>query len=385
MKLLYIHTSTSTSRMANLQQVVHMCNAFAENGVNVVLTLFGESDCPRIEVESLVEEYGPIHFSVGTRKINFSPLLDPYLIPGAIKRTLKRENPDIIFLRTNLYLKACMLTGIPVVYESHNATLHERLRWLDRYSKRYIAKISQSELNFSLIAISETLKDFWIKQGVSKSRLLSCHDGYDCSMFAHSMAKSEARESLNYRKTGVIATYCGSLMKDRGILDVISLAEVFRSIHFVLVGGPDYMKAEYDQLVKEKELTNVEFVGRVPHRNVPAYLYASDILLAVWSKKVRTINWCSPLKVFEYMASGRAIIAQGFPTIKEVLVNEHNALIAEPDNVQDLKRCIQKLLDTQLMPELGENAKIDAISHFTWRNRAKKIIEFCHIRCEHPR
>jgi glycosyltransferase involved in cell wall biosynthesis len=60
------------------------------------------------------------------------------------------------------------------------------------------------------------------------------------------------------------------------------------------------------------------------------------VLLALWSKKVPTINYCSPLKIFEYMASGRIMVAHGFPTIKEVIKHNKNGLLARPDDFNDL-------------------------------------------------
>ena len=76
----------------------------------------------------------------------------------------------------------------------------------------------------------------------------------------------------------------------------------------------------------------------------PEYLY-SGYSVSLWSYEVPTINYCSPLKIFEYMAAGRTILAQGFPTILEVLHNNENAIIAKPDSFQDLYDKLKYALD----------------------------------------
>ena len=80
-------------------------------------------------------------------------------------------------------------------------------------------------------------------------------------------------------------------------------------------------------------------------------MFASDILLALWSKKVLTINYCSPLKLFEYMASGRTIIAHDFITIKEV-INEKNGYLIDRNDKNALTKEIKSLLNKS-EPELS--------------------------------
>lgn len=376
MKLLYLHTSQVSSQMANLQQVVHMCNAFATNGVDVHLSLYGSEHSESISIEQLEKTYGAINFKLSTRKLIFSSIIDPYLFSKAIGKVIKKTHPDIIFCRSHLYLKACINSGLPVIFESHDAGLHLRLKWLDNHWKNYIVKAARSRHPFYLVSISQALNQFWISKGVPAHKTLVLHDGFDAEMFKNQIEKQQACKMLHIVPTKTIATYTGSLYPNREIENILSLAEHFPLATFLIVGGPENQKLIYEQQARNKNINNVIFTGRVPHKSIPLYLFASDILLGLWSSKVRTINYCSPLKVFEYMATGRNILAHGFPTIKEVLRHNENAIICEPENFNDLKNKFNTLICNEDSIEIGLNARKEAFQKYTWSLRAKEILNF---------
>ncbi len=378
MKLLYFHSARITSQMANLNQVVQMCNAFAENGVEVHLSLSGDNLPSETVLESLGEIYGEINFSLSVRKTILSRMADNYLFAGSIKRAIAQIKPDLIFCRNHLYLKPCINSGVPVLYESHDANLHLRLNWLDKHYKTYIRKTARSNHRFLMITISNALKHFWMDVGVPKEKIIALHDGFDAAMFKNKLSQNEARTFLKLAPEKTIATYTGSLYPNREIDNILLLAEYFPQVLFVVVGGPNQQKAHYEKLAANKGLTNVQFTGRVAHKTIPLYLYASDVLLALWSSKVRTINYCSPLKVFEYMASGQPIIAQGFPTIKEVLKNQVSAIVAEPDSIEDLKHSMQTFLQNGQHDRMGKTARREAFQNYSWGNRTKSILSYAH-------
>lgn len=82
-----------------------------------------------------------------------------------------------------------------------------------------------------------------------------------------------------------------------------------------------------------------------------------------------------PLKLFEYMASGRPIIASDLPALREVL-NDKNALFFKPSDASDLARVIKMLISSQTLGyHLSQQALAD-VKEYTWDKRAKKILEF---------
>ena len=185
--------------------------------------------------------------------------------------------------------------------------------------------------------------------------------------------QKEAREILKIDSNRPIITYLGRIYKNRRIDDIVKLSKIFNEINFYVVGGPNERAEYYSKLVTKENINNLTFVGQVPHEKTPLYLYASDILLALWSKDVPTINYCSPLKIFEYMASGRIIIAYNFPTIGEMLKNNETALLVEPESINGLAEAINYALNNDLS-NLGINARREAFKNYSWYGRAHRIL-----------
>ena len=125
-----------------------------------------------------------------------------------------------------------------------------------------------------------------------------------------------------------------------------------------------------------KIINNIFFTGPVAHVKVASYLSKSDILLALWSSKVPTINYCSPLKVFEYMASNKLIVADGFITVKEVLTHKENAVLVEPDDYDSLQNAFKSILnDKDFYLSLGKK-NCDLIkSTYNWERRSELILK----------
>ena len=165
--------------------------------------------------------------------------------------------------------------------------------------------------------------------------------------------------------------YTGSLYPDREVENILLLAKQLPQHFFCIVGGPDKNKDYYVNLSSKMKLDNIKFTGHISHSLVPKYLKSADVLLALWSNKVPTINYCSPLKIFEYMASGTTIVAHNFPTIQEVLQHKINAFLVRYGDMDDLvKQSEIALLENSCGKLAREHAK-----KFTWDVRVKKIMD----------
>ena len=95
----------------------------------------------------------------------------------------------------------------------------------------------------------------------------------------------------------------------------------------------------------------------------------------IWSKDVPTINYCSPMKVFEYMSSGNLIVGHGFITIKEILTDGKNAYLADPDSYHELSAKLKIALNEIGQTDIGLKARRLAKANYSWDKRAKTIIE----------
>jgi len=100
-----------------------------------------------------------------------------------------------------------------------------------------------------------------------------------------------------------------------------------------------------------------------------------DALVIPFPNRPHYAFYASPLKLFEYMASGRPIIASDLPALREVL-NDKSALFFKPENAADLARAIKMLKSSQTLGYHLSRQALSDVKEYTWSNRAKKILEF---------
>ena len=119
----------------------------------------------------------------------------------------------------------------------------------------------------------------------------------------------------------------------------------------------------------------------VAQREVSAYFLASDVLVMPYSSEVTIKDgtevgkFTSPLKLFEYMAAGKPIVATGVPSVLEILRPGENSVVTPPDDEEEFIRVLQLVLrDSELCARISQRARSDAIE-YTWEKRVSKIID----------
>ena len=165
--------------------------------------------------------------------------------------------------------------------------------------------------------------------------------------------------------------FVGSFMQWHGVQDIIQIAKNIPEAMFILIGaGPLYEEIN----IQSNELTNVILTG--PINNVPKYLANSDITIAPFNTNRFTkledygFWWC-PVKLYEYMASGKPIVSYNFNEVRNII--KDSGLLAEPDNIKDFEEKINLLLkDKKLRETLGKKARKIALD-YSWKKRAEKL------------
>jgi glycosyltransferase involved in cell wall biosynthesis len=189
-----------------------------------------------------------------------------------------------------------------------------------------------------------------------------------------------ARHQLNFLSAPTVMC-TGHLYAGRGADLFLALAKSIPQAHFVWVGGRSEDVAMWKQRAETENIPSLTFTGFIPNQHLPLYQSAADILLMPYSRSIMgssgtadSASVASPMKMFEYMAAGRAIVTADLPVIREVL-NKNNAVFCEPDGIGDWRLEIEKLLgDETRRIDLGKQAQED-VQKFTWLARAEKILD----------
>ena len=282
---------------------------------------------------------------------------------------LKNWGAELVFTRTFVLPKYSLDLGLPTLVETHGKPGNSKEKD-ELYEKL-------SDDNFlGIVTISDTLRDMYIDHGLPASKVFVAPDGADLSMFCEPKTRQEARKFLSYEEDKQYILYVGHLYGDRGIQDILDAAKSFPNAQFVFVGGhPGDVKSWRDKLANSG-LNNAEFVGFVQNKDVNNYLWMADLLLMPYSRSCPTAEWMSPLKMFEYMASGRAIIASDLDAIKRVLNHGEDAWLVESDNSSSLVEGIGYLLENPEVRESLATASSTRVKEYSWENRVKSIQHF---------
>jgi glycosyltransferase involved in cell wall biosynthesis len=284
------------------------------------------------------------------------------------KRLLKSVNADFCMLRNPVFVGLVLAKGLPMVFECHRTRLHDKHRTLDYFWRRKLVESSKTDMFRKFVVISKALAHHWINAGVPANKVVALHDGVDAHQYSVVYDQDSMRNKLGLPNGPKIVVYAGSLYENRGIENIVKLAVFFPEALFVVVGGPE-------------EVSNIVFTGYVAHHKVKDYLFASDVLLMLWTKEVKTINGCSPLKMFEYMGAGRIIVGHAFPTIKEVLKDGENAYLVDHESFDDLCGKMKLALRQSYPNAMAKRARELAINTYSWEARATRLLKSIGVIC----
>ncbi|AEF95800.1 glycosyl transferase group 1 [Methanotorris igneus Kol 5] len=299
-------------------------------------------------------------------------------------KDLKFEKNAYLYTRSPIIAYYLHKKFKKVIVEIHNIpnlkdNIFENLLFHIPLNNFFLNKLYNRE-NIHFVTISKSLKEDLIKLfSIPEEKITVLPDAVDLNKFNINISKEDAREKLNLPKEKIIITYTGSLQEWKGyktFLESYKYLKNRKNVIYLIVGGSeDQIKI----LKKEYENENIIFIPFVEHSKIPLFLKVSDILVIPNSAKYEiSVKYTSPLKLFEYMASRRPIIASDLPSIREI-VSEEEVLFFRPDNEKDLAEKIEYLLNNKdLIEKLAKNA-FEKVKNYTWEKRAKRIVEIFEV------
>ena len=297
-----------------------------------------------------------------------------YNIPAyfRLRRACQTFQPDLLYERYNLYYFPAVWLARKrrfVFYLEVNAPLAEERGRFGGLQLRRLAHWLEGKTWRAadrVLAVTGVLRDMIVTKGVPATRVVVTHNGIDPAQF-HPRAPDPASSGR------IVLGFVGFVRAWHGLDGVIrAMGSEMRTadLSLVIVGeGP--ARADLEALaVEHHSADRVNFVGLAARANIPALIENFDIAL-----QPRVVAYASPLKIFEYMAAGKAIIAPDQPNIREILVHEETALLFNPDEADGMWRAILRLAgDAGLRQRLGAAARA-AIVHrdFTWAGNAARV------------
>jgi glycosyltransferase involved in cell wall biosynthesis len=287
---------------------------------------------------------------------------------------------DIVYERNTMYrfgiAKACKRLGIPYVlyFEADDILEHDIMKkpitGLLRWQAGRAIRINLDAAD-RVICVSEPLKKHLVeKWNVPAEKIVVFPNVADVQRFKpDSDARHQVRESFGIGDAPLIL-FVGNFYEwhDVGTLlkAHVEVLKDYPDARVMLVGDGAKRQA-MEQLARELDIKQaVIFTGMVAHTDVPRYMAAADIAVVPYPLLDQDI-WLSPLKLFEYLATGSAIIASDVGQLSEWIDDGRNGLLVPPGDVPAFAASIERLIhDPDLRSRLGQSAREDAIEKHSW-------------------
>lgn len=366
MNILYIANSRIPTEKAHGIQIMKTCEAFSNLGHAVTLVTprrFNHITNDPFEYYKVSRIFKivklPVIDLVEFGRLGFVIELFSFSI-SALFYVLSKSKNSIVYSRDELPIFLINFSRKNIFWETHSGRWHTVAKLVARKCK-------------GIISISQGLKDFYTENDIPANKIIVAHDGVSLEDFDIAIDKKTSREKLGLPQDKNIIMYTGHLYDWKGVQVLADAARLLSDKELVVfVGGTERDIRNFQN--KNGASKNIFILGKKPHSDVPLYLKAADVLVLPNSGKNEiSAKYTSPIKLFEYMASGTPIVASRTPSLQEVL-NEKNALFTEPDDSSSFAQSIKRVLSDENLSAAVAQKALEDVRRYTWDKRAELII-----------
>ncbi len=301
---------------------------------------------------------------------------------------LEADKPSFIYQRygRNNYtgvLLANML-NIPCVMEYNGSELWMADNWGKKIRyKKVTEKVELAVFHAAdlIVGNAQALKNELVERGIKPDKIVIIPNGVDAEKFNPNNSGKAIRERYGLAEDDIVVTFVGTFGPWHGA-EVLAKAakkviEQNSQVKFMFVGHGGSIPIVRNIISESCVEDSVVFTGGVKQYDTPYYLAASDIVV---SPQIPNPDgspfFGSPTKLFEYMASGKAIVASNLDQMGQILSHEETALLTTPGNADEIADCIIRLAnDAKLRQTLGKNAREEVVKKYTWNIHVQKILE----------
>jgi len=390
-RLCYVANIRYPTEKAHGYQISKMCEAFVEEGWEVELwhphrrqppetakaapgdfyqlrRSFRARALPNIDVVTpALERWRPVSVAAAA--------LQDAAWAWATARRASSAPFDLYYTREPAAAFFLTRRSLPTVLETH--------RFYENFQSRYLRRLAAAPALRGVVSVTAALKEDLRTLGFSENQILVEHDAVDWDRFAVAASAADCRRRLGLPEDRWIVGYAGGMKTlgfDKGLRQLLTAVGQVNETNgkkplFLCVGGTAAENATLRAHAAAGGIAPDLFhlQPRVPWKEIPYWLRAADVLCIPWPANAFSSRHTSPLKLFEYMAAGAPILATDLTSLREVLSDGKNAVLAASDRPADLAEGLRRLLsDDGLRQRLAARARADAFGR-TWTQRARRI------------
>ena len=380
MNFIYIANARMPTEKAHGVQIVRALQAFIREWVSVRLVVPRR----RNKIRQSVKEYYGLSVVIPFVRI---PVIDLIPLFGAVSFWIERfcfslgaflyiavkGQESVIYGRDEFALFfSTLFPRQRVVYEMHDFPEGHAWFW-----KIFFRRLT------GIVVTNDWKRERLIEQfDVSRKKIHVARNAVDVAAF-RAARDDGIREQCSIPNNAIVAGYAGQLRtkgEAKGVEEIFAAAKMIAAgksnIHFLFIGGIPQDVALYKGKAAELGLTNtVHFTGQVSAADMPRYLAACDVLLMPFPDTPHYRFYMSPIKMFEYMAAEKPIIATQLPSITEVL-DDTSAYLVPPGDIDALASAIEQVIAYPEEAKKRAHVAAQKSTAFTWESRAKNIIAF---------
>ena len=367
MRLRYVSTIELPSSLANRIQILQVSDAFSHRVNDFALFVRSYKNLARVR-----KEYAIGSFRIEQFRVQRIPGFQAVQYLFKVMKKLRGERPDFIYVREPI-LAAVLSLFYNVVFELHKKD--------DTFIEKVCYFILSKRVR-GIITVNKNLNKVFKRYGC-QAPVRAEPDGVVIENFSLSGTKDKYRKKCGLPKGKSIIGYVGRLTTmgvDKGFEHVLRALNVLKSKRkdfiFLNVGVLPSERAGLEESTRKHGLSDLVVMREyVPFKDVPLYLKSCDVLIIPYPWTEHFAYYMSPLKLFEYMASGVPIVSSDLPAIKQILENGKNGVLYTHDDDAAFANALDRVLsDSSFSSKIAGQARKD-VEHYTWDNRAKRIVQ----------
>ncbi|NIP39117.1 MAG: glycosyltransferase family 4 protein [Candidatus Dadabacteria bacterium] len=372
MKIIYVGSPPLLTRGASAIHMFKMCQALSQLGHDT--TLFIPPYDKKVDIFSY---YGVKNNFVIKTIISPKNFLRQIIhgLSCIIYFIVNKPGADIVITRNIIFtFFATVFLKVPTIYDAHHPLVNKAAEF-------FFNSFKNSKHLIRFTTNSEGLADYYLYMGLPQNRLRVLHNGVELDKYKKGRTTAQARKITKLPLDKKIVLYSGNIYKGRGIERLIEASDSFKHVLFYVLGGEQNDINRYDKLLVDKKVNNFEFLGFVDQDKVINYLYSADVLVMPYGKDMtigpgtQAAEFTSPIKLFEYMASRRVIVASKINSVMEILEDGRNAVIVEADDADSLKKGLRKALNSSAASAKLASQAYKDVRNYSWIKRAQRMIE----------